>query len=54
MDDYCKIGLTVEEYAADNFRISELSKEKPKKQVKVLNKFKEQQFEILEKFVEDE
>ncbi|CBY14447.1 unnamed protein product [Oikopleura dioica] len=54
MDDYCKIGLTVEEYAADNFRISELSKEKPKKQVKVLNKFKEQQFEILEKFVEDD
>ena len=54
MDDYCQIGLTVEEYAAEKLGIPELSELKAKKQTKVLNKYKEDQLEILQKFVEDE
>ena len=54
MDDYSQIGLTVEEYAAEKLGIPELSELKAKKQAKVLNKFKENQLEMLQKFVDDE
>lgn len=54
MDDYCQIGLTPEEYAAEKLGIPDLSELKTKKQSKVIRKFKEDQNEELCKFLEDE
>ena len=52
MDDYSQIGLTVKEYAAEKLGIPELSELKAKKRTKVLNKYKKDLLEALEKFVD--
>ena len=54
MNDYCQIGLTPEEYAAEKLGIPDLSELKTKKQSKVIRKFKEDQNDELCKFLEDE
>ena len=54
MDDYSQIGLSPEEYASEKLGIPNLSELKAKKQTKVLNKFKEDQQDVIIKFQEDE
>ena len=54
MNDYCQIGLTPEEYAAEKLGIPDLSELKTNEQSKVIRKFKEEKFEELSKFLEDE